>query len=124
MVIRVRAQDANGDYTFGRSLGNFLVDSSAAVAQLVQTRLLLWQGEWFLDATAFTPWLQQILGKGTTAVYDLLIQQVILGTPGVTAILAYSSSLDRNARALTVTVTVQTQFGAVPVSQLLTPTPQ
>lgn len=61
--------------------GNFYANQPEAVAQAVQTRLALAQGEWFLDTTAGTPYNTQILGAGTIAYYDAAIQQVILDTP-------------------------------------------
>lgn len=117
--MRVRAQDANGDMTFGHSLANYLVDSPAAVAQSVLTRLRLLRGEWFLDKTAGTPWATQVLGKGTRPLYDLAIQQRILATNGVTGYSNYSSSLDPGTRALTVNVTISTRYGVAPVSTSL-----
>lgn len=107
--MRYRALSPTGDYTFGAGKQNFLVNSPETVAQSVLTRLRLWQGEWFLDKTEGTPWLQQILGKGTKSLYDLAIQTRVLETNGVTGISTYSSSLkDRN---LTVSMTIDTQFG-------------
>jgi hypothetical protein len=108
--MRVRAQDQNGDYTFGRGAGNFLVDNNAAVAQLIQTALLLQQGEWFLDSTVGTPWSTDILGYDTAPLYDIAIQQVILGVPGVASIQSYSSNLNTKTRALSVSVTVTTIY--------------
>jgi hypothetical protein len=92
--MRFRALDANGDYSGGRGQGNFLINSPACVAQSVLTRLKLWQGQWFLDLTEGTPWLQQILGKTSKQAYDLAIRARVLGTQGVTAITSYSSTLD------------------------------
>jgi len=117
--MRVRAQDANGDYTFGHSIANFLINSNAAVAQTVQTRLLLWEGEWYLDLTAGTPWLQQVLGAHTRSVYDAAIQERTLATVGVNSIDKYSSSLDPRSRKLTVQMTISTQFGQVAVALTL-----
>jgi hypothetical protein len=114
--MRVRALSATGDYTFGRGQGNFLVSTPAAVAQLVQTGLMLAQGEWFLDKYAGTPWSSQILGYGTAPTYDMAIRAQILATPGVTAINSYSSNLNAATRQLTVVVGIQTQFGATTVS--------
>lgn len=102
-----RTLDANGDY----QLGSFLSNSPAAVAQAVQTRLLLWRGEWFLDVTDGTPYMQDVLGHGTN--YDLEIQDRILSTPGVTEITSYSSSVVN--RALSVQCTLNTLYGAVTV---------
>jgi hypothetical protein len=114
--LRVRALDASGDYTFGRGAGNFLVDSPATVGQCVQTRLNLKQGEWFLDRTAGTPWDTQVLGYGTSALRDNAIKAVVLGTPGVTAIDAYSSNFDAATRMFTVSMTIITQYGTTTVA--------
>lgn len=118
--MRYRALDANGDYTFGQGQANFLVNSPAAVAQLVATRLRLWTGEWFLDVTDGTPWLQDVIGKGTGPIYDLAIQQRILGTQGVTSINGYSSSLNRATRKLAISVTeLVTIYGKTPFGTVI-----
>ena len=114
--MRVRALDADGDMTFGRGNGNFLADSPAAVAQCVVTRLLLKQGEWYLDTTAGTPWSTQILGAGTAATRDVAIKQIVLGTQGMVSIDSYSSTLDPVTRAFTVTMDVTTQYGATTIT--------
>lgn len=102
-----RALDANGDYTIGQTLAN----NPSAVAQAVTTRLLLWQGEWFLNTADGTPWMQGILGHNTN--YDFAIQSRILGTPGVTELLNYSSSIVN--RALSVSATINTAYGQATV---------
>jgi hypothetical protein len=109
--------DANGDYSFGNGGANFLVNSAATVAQSVLTRLRLWTGEWFLDVTEGTPYMQKVLGSGTKALYDLAIQQRVLATNGVTGILKYASALA--GRNLSVAVTVSTQFGPVDLQTVL-----
>lgn len=114
-----RALDLNGDYTFGRAGGNFLVDSREAVAQAVQTRLKLIQGEFFLDITAGTPYNSEILGAGTIGKYDLAIKTVILGTAGVTGLTAYSSQVDPTTRKASVTCTITTKYGQTTLSQIL-----
>lgn len=116
--MRYRALSPDGDYTFGQGSANFLIDSPEAVAQSVLTRLLLWQGEWFLDVTAGTPWLQGILGTGTKPLYDLLIRQRVTDTLGVTGIASYSSQLDVE-RGLSVTMTIDTEFGQAKVNTVL-----
>jgi hypothetical protein len=116
--MRYRTLDANGDYTFGQNGANFLVDSPAAVAQAILTRLKLIQKEWFLDQTAGTPY-DQILGAGTESTRDLAVQTVILETQGVTEIVDYASNLDPSTRAFTVAATVNTQFGQITISQAL-----
>lgn len=108
--MRCRALSGSGDYTFGQSEKNFLVNSPALVGQSVRTRLLLWTGEWFLDKTEGTPWLQQVVGKNKNPTYDLVIQQRILETLGVKSIVSYSSSVS-TSRRLSVDVTILTIYG-------------
>lgn len=114
--MRYRKLDPNGDYTFGHGKLDFLIDDPDAVAQAIQTALLLYQGEWFLDTTAGMPWSSQVLGYNTQALYDTAIKAKILSVTGIKSILKYSSSLNRALRALSVTVTVDTIFGAVSTS--------
>lgn len=117
--MRYRTLDANGDYTFGQNNSNFLVDSPEAVAQAIQTRLKLIQGEWFLDQTAGTPYYTDILGAGTESTRDLAVQTVILETQGVTEIADYASYLDPSSREFTVAAVVNTQYGQVTITQAL-----
>lgn len=111
--MRYRRLDLSGDYTFGQGSANFLVNSAACVAQSILTRLKLWEGEWFLDTSAGTPWLQNILGKRTLPLADLLIQDRVLSTENVTSIENYSSLLTPGTRKLTVTMDVNTKFGII-----------
>lgn len=116
--MRYRTLDANGDYTWGQAGQNFLVNSPAAVAQAISTRLKLIAGEWFLDQTAGTPY-DQILGAGTESTRDLAVQTVILETQGVNEIIYYASYLDPSTRQFTVAATVNTQFGQTTITQAL-----
>lgn len=111
----VRTLDANGDMLFGDSLGNFLSDSPSAVGQCIQTRLLLFQGEWFLNLQDGTPWFQQIIGKFPQPLSDAAIRRVILETPYVLSLSNYASHVDPRTRALTVSCDVQTAFGQTTV---------
>lgn len=108
--MRYRALDANGDYSFGRGQGNFLINSSACVAQSVQTRLQLWLGEWFLNPTDGTPWLQNVFGKFSKIVADMAIRARVLATQGVTGISDYVSSFDPVARTFSVKFSITTVF--------------
>jgi hypothetical protein len=102
-----RALDANGDY----QIGTFLANSPACVAQAVQTRLALWQGEWFLDTTDGTPYMQDIIGIRTN--YDFEIRSRILNTPGVVSIVDYQSSVIN--RTLSVSGTIDTIYGVTQI---------
>lgn len=114
--MRYRKLDANGDYSFGHGASDYLVDSSAAVAQAIQTALALYQGEWFLDLSAGVPWLTAVVGNNTQPIYDGVIQQAIQAVEGVQDIQNYTSSLDNNLRTLSISVTVITQFSSKPVT--------
>src|ERR1700757_4478117 len=115
-MMRVRAQDANGDMTFGASSLNFLVNSPECVAQLVLTGLQLFQGSWFLDTTAGMTWLTNVIGGNPQSVYDAAIQNQVLGTQGVTGIDNYLSTDNNATRGLDVSFTLQTIFGPIAVA--------
>lgn len=112
--MKYRALDPLGDYTIGKP---FLSNSPDTVAQAILTRLKLWRGEWFLDTTEGTPYTEEVLGKSLSP--EISIKQRILGTPGVTAITAFSMSFDGNTRLLTVNATVDTLYGPATVNQAL-----
>lgn len=109
--------DANGDYTFGQSQLNFLINTPAAVAQAVQTTLALFIGEWFLDITVGVPYFQGALGKYDQATADALIQMAIVNVQGVTGIASYSSVRNQSAsdRSFTVNATINTLYGQTAV---------
>jgi hypothetical protein len=119
MTFRYRRLDNSpngGDMTFGRGAADFIADTPQAVAQAIYTRLLLFQGEWFLDVADGTPWYQQILGKPRgPGSYDATLRARIAGTPFVTRLTNYASSYNPTSRTLTVGCTVDTSFGAVAV---------
>jgi hypothetical protein len=113
--MRYRPLSATGDYTFGRP---FLANSPDCVAQAILTRLKLWRGEFFLDTTDGTAYLDGVLGKPYSNP-DAIIKQRILSTPGVRSITSYSSAMDGNTRALTITATVDTIYGPATISEVL-----
>jgi hypothetical protein len=112
-----RKLDAAGDYTFGQGSANFLVDSPAAVAQAVSTRLKLIQGEWFLDTQAGVPYNTEVLGFGTIPYYDFAIKDAIINTPGVSSIVSYSSYIAN--RDVSITATINTIYGQTTIQQVL-----
>lgn len=114
--MRVRPLSASGDYTIGVP---FLVNSKQAVAQKINTRLKLWEREWFVDLTKGTPYFSQALGERSSRNPDAVIKQRILGTLNVTAITAYSSSFDPTTRKLTIAASVDTPFGVAQITAAL-----
>ena len=101
-----------GDWIFGHGSQDYFIDVPDAVAQICLTRLALNRGEWFLDTREGTPYMQDILGHNTN--YDFEIQARILGTPGVTELINYSSNID-STRNLTVNAQIQTVYGQVTI---------
>ena len=117
--MRYRKLDSAGDYTLG-SGADFLKNSPEAVAQAVLTRLHLWKGEWFVDVSDGTPYMQDILGKRYQRKNpDSVIKSRILGTPGVTEITSYDSRFDGETRSFTVAATINTAYGAATISETL-----
>lgn len=112
--MRTRPLSPLGDFTIGQP---WFVNSPQAVEQTIGTRLKLWLGEWFMDVTDGTPYLTEILGERYNKNPDAAIKRRILGTPGVTQLVSYSSSFSGSAtRILTVNATVQTLYSTTPIS--------
>lgn len=113
MVLRVRALSSTGDMTFGQGSSNYLIDNSAAVCQIIGTRLRLWQTEWFLSLSDGVPYNSQIAGYGNLTMGALILKQQVLSTPGVINIEGWSVNFDAKSRTYTVTGTsINTLFGA------------
>ena len=116
-TILIRALDANHDPIYGNGVGSFLADIDA-VAQIIQTRLLLFQGEWWAALQDGLPLFQSILGsnngKKTTVISDL-IRTVIEGTPYVTQVGTIVTNFDNATRQYTFACAVKTQFGQLTV---------
>lgn len=112
--MKVRKQDSNGDYVLGTTV-DFYQNEPLAVAQAVQTRLLLFTGEWFVDTQDGMPWRTDVLGKYTKQAYDTVMKQRVLGTPGVRAILNYTSTFDGATRKLLYNFTLDTIYGQTSV---------
>lgn len=70
------------------------------------SRLRLFLGEYFLDATLGTPWFQSILGKNPQSIAELNIKSVILNTPGVMALSEFEYRFDAGNRKIMIAATV------------------
>lgn len=113
--MRYRKLGPTGDYVFGSSALDFYFNVPAAVGQAVETGLLLWQGEWFLDTSLGMPWIEGVLGKNSQATADGTIQNQVSNTQGVTDISSYQSTLVDENRSLTVKLSVDTLYGPTQV---------
>lgn len=108
--MRVRKVDATGDMVFGGDQASIHRDSPEAVAQVVESRLNLWSGEWYLNLNEGTAYRTEVLGKRTEATRDPVLRDRILASPGVTEITAYSSVLNRETRGFAVSATIATAY--------------
>ena len=90
---------------------DFWVDQPEGVAQVVQTSLLLWLGEWSFDLTQGMPWIETVLGKFNEATADASVQDYVLGVEGVTGIENFLSASDQNTRRYTATFDLDTEYG-------------
>lgn len=100
--MRYRKLDKNGDYSWGAGQLDFLINSPEAVAQAVQTTLLLWVGEWYLNINDGTPYPESVLGKHSQDEADATLIGVISNVQGVVNIVNFSSTLDPQTRKYTV----------------------
>lgn len=114
--MRYRREDDEGDYTFGQGDDTWLINSPETVAQAIKTRFLLWYGQWFLDTTEGTPWIQSVLGKQKPETYNLAIRQRILETQGVNSIKSFDTTLNTSSRRVVFTATIDTIYGTTTVT--------
>jgi hypothetical protein len=116
-TITVRALSPTGDPLQGNGLNCFISDLDA-VAQIISTRLKMFEGEFWLNTADGLPLFQQILGSSGSQrnlqVVIGLISQRITGTVYVTGISSTTANFQN--RKLAYSVTVETQFGTVYVS--------
>lgn len=81
------------------------------MGQAVETALTLWLGEWFLDITVGTPYLQGVIGKHSQQTADLTIQNVVSGVQGVVDFTNYQSAIDPVTRKYSVSMNLDTVYG-------------
>jgi hypothetical protein len=113
--MRYRKLDKDGDMVFGHSAKDFYQDSAEAVGQSVLTRLRLWRGEWYLDTSDGTPYLQEILGRGKEASAVQALYKRVRETEGVANILNFQDSYDPETRKMTFEIEIETDYGAITV---------
>lgn len=108
-----RKLDENGDFTFGLGSGNFLKDSEA-VGQAIKTRLGLLLAEWWEDIEDGFPLFQAVLGKPSSNSYIFAANSAILErvarTDGVAKLNEYNFDWDSNARKISYTISVTTDY--------------
>lgn len=113
--MRYRKLDSFGDYSFGQNQNDYYRDVPAAVGQAVQTRILLWLGEFFLNIDEGTPFLEGILGKKSQEQADSTIRARIVSTTGYVNTDSYVSQINPVTRLMTVQTTINTIYGPTKV---------
>jgi hypothetical protein len=112
--MRYRPLSPTGDYTIGQP---FLANNVQAVSQAATTRMKLWLGEWFVDNTDGTPYLTEVLGERYNKQPDAALKRRLLGTPGVTQLISYTSQyVGGQSRLYQVNASLQTQYSVTPVA--------
>jgi hypothetical protein len=87
------------------------------IQQNILQRIAFCLGEWYLDNTQGLPWFQQMLVKNPRqAAFDAVIQNTILGTPGVTQLLSYSATPNFLNRTASISFRAMTTAGIVSYS--------
>lgn len=107
----IRSLDVNDDWTFGAGIQNYKRNLEA-IKLNIQTRLKSWKGDCFYKPVEGVDY-NNFLDVGTKNLLDSDVKRVILQSEGVIKITKYESILDRESRALTVFVSIQTIFGIV-----------
>lgn len=89
-----------------------------AIAQSLRTRLLFFQGEWFLDEEFGTPYFQTILGKSVPfdAVREVF-RQIILDTRGVNTLISLVLAAGSAPREYVLSFRADTDFGELSLSE-------
>lgn len=96
-----------------------VVSDRDQVKQNIKIRLLLIQGEWFLNSQLGLPLFSKILVKNPDlSAIDIMIKSTILETPEVIGITAYASMLNRTARKLSISFQASTIYGDVTINNL------
>jgi hypothetical protein len=92
-----------------------------AIKQHLGQRLALFLGEWFLDTTVGLPYYQNILVKNPNLdVVQGLIQNQILGTPGMLELSTFQFSYDNLFRQLSVVFNAKSTNGDINYVQTVT----
>lgn len=115
-AMKYRQLDSSGDYVMKNSQA-FLTGTDAVV-QAITTNLKLLKSEWWESLSEGLPLFQSILGQPGTPdnikATNLIIQERILGTQGVTKITSFASTYVNRQYAITQCV-VDTIYGTVTV---------
>ena len=91
-----------------------MIDNAERVAQQIAITLRFWSGEWFLNTTDGTPYLEYTLVKQPNMAHirQILTEQ-IQNVEGVKALTDIELTFDQRERSLLVEYTADTDYGLV-----------
>jgi len=101
--MKVRQLDENHDWQFGRGLASY-IDGSEAVRQCVQTILLSFRFNWFLDEDHGINWFAYFVKNPDVPVMENDIKRNILEVEGVQTLQELDLQLNTITRQLIITV--------------------
>lgn len=108
--MKVRRLDNNHDWTFGQGVTNYASESEA-IAQNVQTRLLSFTNDWFLDLEHGLPWLEQVGTNVNLKDWEIRIKRYVLQTDGVVKVTDYHADFIPDTRKLVISIEYQDIYG-------------
>lgn len=80
--MRVSRLDSGKDWTFGKGPANYAINSEA-IRQNVETRLLSFANDWFLDVTLNIDWFNILGNRNNEQTIKNEVTRVVLETEGV-----------------------------------------
>lgn len=91
-----------------------MIDNAERCAQQIAITLRFWLGEWFLNTTEGTPYLEYILVKQPNMAHirQILTEQ-IQSVEGVKSVTGMELTFDQRERSLLVEYTADTDYGLV-----------
>ena len=97
-----------------------MIDNAERVAQQIAITFRFWYGEWFLNTTEGTPYLEYILVKQPNMAHirQILTEQ-IQSVEGVKAVSDMELTFDQRERSLTVEYTADTDYGLITRKEVL-----
>lgn len=114
------AMDINEHDLIVRNGDLMLIDNAERVAQQIKITLCFWYGEWFLDTTDGTPYLEHILVKNPNISHvRQIIADRINSVEGVTALNSLDLQYNAIKRTLDVEYTATTNYGLLTRKVLL-----
>lgn len=97
-----------------------IIDNAERVAQQIKITLCFWYGEWFLDITDGTPYLEHILIKNPNLSHiRQIISERIKSVQGVIALNSLNLDYNATGRTLDVEYTANTDYGLLTRKEVL-----